>query len=266
MYDFLSLHGYAVPFGQMVFVDKKFEMIERGAFAQMLDAPLPDISVRWSGHDDDAPELAHTKRNSLQLFADDYGLGFRAVLDMRNSERGLSDNWARLGDISRRIKPVSFCSINLHVGKETCSPYLGHVLHRITDASIDHISLVSDPAYKNTGVWLADPNGKLQSQRLSDLAERWNAGWQASVAARKALRPAKNQSSLSVRNQQREDDIRVLRQCGFSPDEIARLERRKLATAADVPAAAGRSGEGRSTSPDRSNIAVKQTQIGARHG
>jgi phage head maturation protease len=202
--QFITIKGYAVPFNRTVWIGDRQECFARCAFDAMFAAPRRrNVKLMWASHDDGAPVLANVDGRSLNLFCDDYGLGFLAVLDMRSQNGCVSGNWGRLADLKKSRNPVNRCSIGeFHASDSFEDEYLGAPRLCIMEASVGHISIVSNAAYRDfTGAWdsgcVADA-----PWRVRDMAEQWESGWRAwhaSHAVRNRCKVVKTQASKSAR-------------------------------------------------------------------
>jgi phage head maturation protease len=182
----IVLRGYAVPFGQTAHLgDGKLEQFAPGAFDKMLDRPGA-IDLRWDTHSDDATRLASSTGNSLSFFSDAYGLGFLAKLSTKDFR-----NWSRVREMLQKAKPMALVSVGgLKIKASRREVLQLGTTIIITSASIDHITICDDAAYRGTAVWpthipLDDAPSKIQQ-----LDERWisgRAGWERKLTARRKM-------------------------------------------------------------------------------
>jgi len=180
------LRGYALTYGQTAHIGGgALEQFAPGAFTQMLERPRK-IELRWDTHTDSAPKLASTSRGSLSFFEDEYGLGFLAKLNM-----GDHANWSRLQSILQKTKPHSLVSVGGLVIKNSRRELLQlGMTEVITSATIDHITICNDGAYRGTAVWpthlpLDDAPWKIQQ-----LDARWTVGraaWDRKLATQRKM-------------------------------------------------------------------------------
>jgi hypothetical protein len=59
--DFITIRGYAAPYGRTILYGDDYQRIAPGAFAAMVEHP-PDIKIQWGSHSDDAEVLASLLR------------------------------------------------------------------------------------------------------------------------------------------------------------------------------------------------------------
>jgi phage head maturation protease len=181
----VTLRGYALPWNESVLLSSgTYERFAPRAFDHLLHRVSP-VSIRWRSHDANAPMLARTSDRSARLFADDYGLGFEARIDMR-------EHWDKLRAITQRNGPFDRCSIGgLAVIASDRDRYLKSPRETITHAHINHIAIVDySAAYKATAVWPAERDLEHAPWRIQQMAARWSAGraqWQRYATARANL-------------------------------------------------------------------------------
>jgi hypothetical protein len=174
MNDFVQIRGYAIPFERTRFIATEgvVEVIDPHAFDDMLSRPLV-VPVLWDSHGADAPIFA----NAATMFADDYGLGFAAMVDLRSQEGRLSPNWSRLRSMTSRNDPCDQCSVNLRIEKIERGRYGDDKLQRVVRASIDHIAITRNAAYGTmTGAWPTHVSISDAPWRIQGMAARWNGG------------------------------------------------------------------------------------------
>jgi phage head maturation protease len=188
----ITLRGYAAPYGQPACIGRgELEQFAPGAFSQMLERPRK-IELRWDTHDDSAPKLASTGAGSLSFFEDEYGLGFAAKLNTKDPR-----NWSRLRTMVQKTKP--FCLVSVgglaikHSRRELLQLGTTEV---ITAATIDHITICDDAAYRGTAVWPTHLPLDDAPLKIQQLDARWAAGhdaWDRRMSARRkveaSLRP-----------------------------------------------------------------------------
>ena len=182
----ISLRGYAAVYGQTAHIGGgKLEQFAPGAFAQILDRPRA-IDLRWDTHADDAPRLASSTSGTLSFFEDDHGLGFLAKLSMKDIH-----NWSRLRSITQRTKPMSLVSVGGLVVKASRqeSLQLG-ATEVVTSATIDHITICNDAAYRGTAVWPTHLPLDDAPLKIQELDARWTDGraaWDRKLVARRKI-------------------------------------------------------------------------------
>jgi hypothetical protein len=171
--EFISIAGYGVPFGKTVLWGDDWIKIEPTAFDAMLASAPPSVPLLWGSHDDEAPPVAR----SGTLFVDQYGLGFAATLDMRNTGGRISSNWGLLRQMTQRVAPLDQCSLNMIIDDERRVPYPGGVCRHVTRASFDHIAIVQKGAWgTGTGVWPTDRPIEDAPWHIRQMAARWECG------------------------------------------------------------------------------------------
>jgi hypothetical protein len=155
-------------------------VIARSAFTEMLRSKLPFIDVRWGGHGDDAEVIADTTARNVGFFEDSVGLAFWADI-------GFPQNLSKLSELTKRVNPCDRASVNMEVIEESIEEHLGSRLRRIQRATIDHVAVgISAAAFMGTGVWATHCSLDDAPDRVRDLAARWDAGWRAMEARRRA--------------------------------------------------------------------------------
>jgi len=182
----ITLRGYAVPFSQTAHIgDGKLERFAPGAFAQMLERPK-SIELRWDTHAEDAPRLANSTSGTLSFFEDSYGLGFVAKLSTRDHW-----NWSYLRSITQKTKPMSLVSVGGLVIKSSRRELLQlGTTEVITSATIDHVTVCNDAAYRGTGCWPDHLPLDSAPSKIQQLDARWIAGrvaWDRKLATRQKL-------------------------------------------------------------------------------
>jgi hypothetical protein len=201
-----KVRGYATTFNQVGIVGKEFEQFLPRAFDRLL-ASTPRIDLRWSEHERSAPQLASTAEGTLSLFADAYGLGFEALLDVDDL-----DNIGRLGAIVRRENPMAFCSVGGLIINNKRSLSAGSYL--ITDATIEHITICDRTAvYQGSAVWAAGPLD-LAPSKIQSLAARWATGraeWKRKLAAQQQSAQSSKSAVISALVSSRERQFAAFR-------------------------------------------------------
>ena len=143
------------------------------AFNAMLAKPHR-VALNWPDHD------LQPLCSSIEMFADDFGLGFIASISDRNWRK--IDHAMRRGDARASVNMTEF---------EIAHVRHGGRLHRcITRATIDHVTIVTDgrAVYDETGVW--PTVGGAMAPRLAHMAAQWERGRAAWLAARRRARAA----------------------------------------------------------------------------
>jgi HK97 family phage prohead protease len=180
-----TLRGYAVPYGQTAHIGGgELEQFAPGAFAQMLER-RKTIDLRWDTHADDAPRLASLTSNSLSFFEDDYGLGFLAKLSMRDHW-----NWSRLRMMVQKHKPMSLVSVGGLVKNSRREVLQLGTTEVVTSATIDHITICNNGAYRGTSVWPTHIPLDEAPWKIQQLDARWISGraaWDRKFAARRKM-------------------------------------------------------------------------------
>src|SRR5215211_1653359 len=188
----IVLRGYALTYRQTAHIGGgALEQFAPSAFAEMLARPRA-IDLRWETHSDDAPRLASSTAGSLSFFEDEYGLGFLAKLSMKDHW-----NWSYIRSITQKTKPTSLVSVGGLVIKSSRREMLQlGTTEVITSATIDHITICNDAAYRWTAVWPAHLPLDDAPWKIQQLATRWTAGqaaWDRKLTARRkveaSLRP-----------------------------------------------------------------------------
>jgi hypothetical protein len=190
----IVLNGYACPFGTPAVIGDRLEQFEAGAFSALL-SKSPTIDLRWESHEPEAPQLASTADGSLTFFEDETGLGFEARLDMSDFW-----NWSRVRSITQKKNPMSLVSVGgLFISssrRETLN--IGQVTV-VTAASIDHITICKDAAYRSTAVWPTHLPIEDAPWKIQNLASQWTEGRGAWDRKRSARQPAEAAASQGLR-------------------------------------------------------------------
>lgn len=172
---FITIRGYAIAFDRPVHVaGEGLEVVDREAFDVMLSPKNRRVPVRWRDHDDTAQQVA----SDVHLFADDYGLGFSATLDVRSKAGRLNANWGVLSAMTRAARPLDQCSVGEFVIAESAAEDIqGMSCRRIVKAKIGHITICDNAAYgRLTAVWRADVDLSAAPWRIQQMAARWEFG------------------------------------------------------------------------------------------
>lgn len=173
----MILRGYALPFDQLAAVSgedgAEFERVFEGAFDDMLVRNKP-VVLQFLSHDR-VPAIAKTADRTLTLFSDQHGLGFEALT---------GDRLDIEGQIAIRQGNVSGASINF---TKTLAEVGRCGTRYISQAEIDHITITSQPAYRQTAVWPFGANLERAPTRIWDAAARWEKGWAEFQAAKKRI-------------------------------------------------------------------------------
>jgi phage head maturation protease len=138
----IRIQGYALPWDKPAYVDDLEETVAPGAVSA---EPVRNVALLVGDHVDVGRRVyanTRTFRRNLTLFVDAYGLGFNAWLDDEQApDRGVAE--------ALRNGSVTQCSVNfINMSRQATG--------RIVHAQIDHIALVEEGAYADTGCWLAD--------------------------------------------------------------------------------------------------------------
>jgi phage head maturation protease len=173
----IVLRGYALPFAQSTLLAGSctYERFAATAFDRLLNRASP-VAIRWGSHNEDAPVLARTSDGTAGLFADEFGLGFWARVDVDR-------HWPKVREITQRVNPVDRCSVGgLVIVASDQDRCLGAPRETVSQAHIDHIAIVDySAAYKSTGVWPASHDLEMAPLRVQEMAARWSHGhaqWQ----------------------------------------------------------------------------------------
>lgn len=155
----ISIQGYALPFDRPAYVDGLEETVAPTA----ITAPTrqsANVTLLFGDHVTEGRRVyAQTRDGTFRFFTDDFGLAFSASID--------DDSPSALG-LARAIGSgeVSRCSVNftaLHRRDD------GRVFH----ARIDHVSLVVEGAYADTGCWLANQPLNERPTHIREMAARY---------------------------------------------------------------------------------------------
>lgn len=168
---FVSVKGYAVPFMQAAERCGTLEYFAFDAFDAMLAKPH-GVFLNWPDHD------SEPLCSSIEMFADDFGLGFIASVPERNWRK--IAHAMRQGDARASVN-VTACTV-MHV------QYGGRPHLCITRAVIDHATIITcgRAVYDQTGVW--PTIGGAMTPVLARMAEKWERGRAAWLAARRGQR------------------------------------------------------------------------------
>lgn len=166
------LEGYAAKFNHMsVDMGGWFERIAPGAFRKSLESKGHDILMLWS-HDHSKP-LAARSDQSLEVWEDDVGLGFRAKVDGDTSW----EEDAMKAVKKQRVRQMSFGFFTPEDG-DVWERTGGKIVRTVLEADLWEISPVAMPAYPSTSVearnLIRDPNDRFK-QFLADEARALEA-------------------------------------------------------------------------------------------
>ncbi len=170
--DRTTLEGYAAKFNQMsVDMGGWFERIAPGAFTKSLESKSHDILMLWS-HDHSKP-LAARSDQSLDVWQDDVGLGFRARIDGDTTW----EQDAMKAVKKQRVRQMSFGFFTPEEG-DVWERQDGKIIRTVTEADLWEISPVAIPAYPSTTVEarkvIHDPGDRFK-QFLADEARALEA-------------------------------------------------------------------------------------------
>jgi hypothetical protein len=251
MNDIVRICGYAAVYEKVALYGDEYMVIARGAFAEMLRSNLPFIDVRWGGHGDDMEVIAYTTARNVGFFEDAVGLAFWADI-------GFRQNVSKLSELTKRVNPSDRASVNMEVIEESIEEHLGSPLRRIQRATIDHVAIgMSAAAFMETGVWATHCSLDDAPDRIRNLASRWDAGWRAREARRRAvlaLRTPKENTGSPLRGPRGE----------MSPADASRLRSVPASRQADYAhvrrnwAAAAMKNLGGSVSPILAHVAFSR--------
>lgn len=175
MTQFATIRGYAIPFDRTMHIaGEGVEAVDRKAFDAMLAQTNLRVSIRWLSHDAGSQQVA----SNVRLFADDYGVGFSATIDVRSTRGRLSPNWAVLASMTRAANPTDQCSVGaLEIAETTRDTICGIGCNRIVKAKFGHITICANAVYRDfTAVWRADVDLSAAPWRIQQMAARWDAG------------------------------------------------------------------------------------------
>jgi len=193
--NFITIRGYAIAFDRMVNIaGLGLEIVDREALDAMLSPKNRRVPVRWIEHDDDAQQIA----SDVHLFADDYGLGFSAMLDVRSKAGRLSANWSVLSAMTRAARPLDQCSVGeFAIAESEADNIQGMACRRVVKATIGHITICDNAAYgPHTAVWRTDVDLSAAPWRIQQMATRWELGRQTSELETKARRAFKSAEAI----------------------------------------------------------------------
>lgn len=153
------IEGYFVVFGSEYHLwDGATETVDRGAF----DGTLGD-DIRALANHDTRLVLGRTSAGTLSLRVDDYGLWGRIAINPKDSDAvNLYERVAR-GDVSQ-------CSFGFDILDEE-TEYLpnGDVKWTIKSVKLYEVSVVTFPAYEETGVYARQHDLAAEEQRRSEM-------------------------------------------------------------------------------------------------
>lgn len=169
----MILRGYAIPFDRRAFHNGRQEYVDPTAFRAQVKSGAGNVFLNLNDHS--APAL---KTGKVTLFADSYGLGLKCYLD---------------GDAWKALRPYLVgshrqCSIQTSAERTKVEREYGGHVHRIVEATVEHICICHSPAYRGTGVW-PDPDSIIGDlpPALAALNARWEEGF-AQYESREAAR------------------------------------------------------------------------------
>jgi hypothetical protein len=100
---------------------------------------------------------------------------------------GFRQNLGKLSEMTKRANPCDRASVNMEIIDESIEEHLGSPLRRIKRATIDHVAIgISAATFMGTGVWPTHCSLDDAPDRIRDSAARWDAGWRATEARRRA--------------------------------------------------------------------------------
>jgi hypothetical protein len=192
----IILNGYAMPFGTPAVIGDRLEQFEAGAFSALL-SKSPTIDLRWESHEPEAPQLASTADGTLSFFEDKFGLAFEARLDMSDFY-----NWSRVRAITQKKNPMSLVSVGgLFINSSRRERLnIGEVM-TVTAATIDHVCLCRDAAYRSTGIWPTHLPIEEAPWKIQNLALQWQEGraaWDRKPSARQPADAAASQGLRAI--------------------------------------------------------------------
>jgi phage head maturation protease len=183
----MILRGYAIVFNQLAAAcmddGADFELVFEGAFDDML-ARRKTITLQYGPHDP-APAIARTTDGTLCLFADAHGLGFEA-------DTGAKLNWQQLSSMYKcgmNRASVNFTRMVSEVGRAST--------RYVSRAEIDHITITSHAAYRQTAVWRSDSDLQHAPDRIQSAAAHWEHG-RAQAVAQKSRQERANRRVAST--------------------------------------------------------------------
>lgn len=137
----IVIQGYAIPWNKPAEVDGLIETAAPGSIAAPT-AQNSNVTILYGSHAVEGARIyAQTKDRSVRFFADDYGLGFTANLDDRHADVRAAARAIAAGHVCQ-------CSVNF-------TKMHRNDAGRIDWARIDHVALVQEGAYRDTGCWIA---------------------------------------------------------------------------------------------------------------
>ena len=214
----MILRGYALPFDQLAAASgddgAEFEQVLEGAFDDMLVRKKP-VVLQFASHGR-VPAIAKTADGTLTLFSDQHGLGLEAFTGERLDIEG---------QLAIRQGNVSGASINFT--KTVAEVGRGETRY-ISQAEIDHITITSQPAYRQTAVWPVGANLERAPNRIWDAAANWEKGWAEFQAAKKRTL-ANNTSKGPAGN-----GPRISNDCARNFDRVSSANARLMASFSQV--------------------------------
>lgn len=171
-----TLRGYALTWGEVAEPWPGLrESFEPGAFSEFL-AGSPDVFACYQH--DTSQLLGRTSSGTFRLAEDETGLAFELDLPDTTLGRDVAE-LVRRGD----LRGVSIC---FRAEEETISEEPDHLRRVVHRASLYEISIVTDPAYRETSVGFRSAQDAIQEFRLKAQAAKREAV-QRRLRARLAL-------------------------------------------------------------------------------
>ena len=163
------------------------------------------VPLLFGSHEPSAPVIA----SRVSLHADNYGLGFSAMMDVRGYD---NPNWGRLRAMVSRYGASDQCSVLLRIERKRPGAISWSDLPSqiVTRASIDHITITASAAYGDmTGVWRGDCDLFAAPNRLQNLAALWADGRAAWNARPKVVAAKVPQIAAASRSPHRPINMKV---------------------------------------------------------
>ena len=178
-----TLRGYSTVFNQLGRCGEVFESIAPQAFDLMLSAERK-ITVTVNAFEHFSAPLART----ADLFVDGYGLGFQALVDCSGK------NFSLVRSVATGMDRAS---VGLKIIESQWTEFCGQPHRVVTRATIDEITLCSDPVYEGTRTWWADCQGELPA-KFSEWDRRWCVGHVAYTQRTERAALAKRNVAASI--------------------------------------------------------------------
>jgi phage head maturation protease len=157
----ITVQGYAIPWDKPGFALDAETGVARweNCAPNAIAAETPrNITLLVGDHVAEGRRVyAQTKQKSLRFFRDDYGLAFTAYLEDNSAGRAAANAIAR-GEMAQ-------CSVNLI--NYQFRDVVG--VSRLIFGAIDHVALVCQGAYEDTGCWVADQPLNDMPRHLRDM-------------------------------------------------------------------------------------------------